>query len=83
MQKRDKLETLHRPAANAHVGQGTPYMKYAAPPYPTPRRLLPVMWVLKPGMIENGHWKLNGLVCVLLRDEFLAEGGKFHNSDLR
>ena len=25
-------ETLHRPAANAQVGQGTPYAKYAAPP---------------------------------------------------
>jgi hypothetical protein len=44
-------DTLHRPAANAHVGQGTPYMKWAAPPYPTPRRVLPVMWVLKPGIM--------------------------------
>ena len=28
-------ETLHSPAAKAHVGQGTPYTKYAAPPYPS------------------------------------------------
>ena len=53
-------ETPHSPPARAHVGQGTPYMKYAAPPYPTPSKLLTVMWVLNPAMIVEiveGYWR--------------------------
>ena len=46
-------ETPHKPAVRTLVGQGAPYMKYAAPPYPTPKTLLTVMWVLKPAMRER------------------------------
>ena len=46
-------ETPHSPPASTQVGQGTPYIKYAAPPYPTPSKLLTVMWVLKPAMREG------------------------------